>query len=67
MAQTKTTAYQPPQIGSKREAIMTGISRKGYWRLSKMLATHTGMTNQWLEEQGLLSVRDLWMRVQGYT
>lgn len=51
---------------SKRQAIMTGISRKGYWRLSKTLATHTGMTNQWLEGQGLLSARDLWMRVQGY-
>ncbi len=52
---------------SKRHAILTGISRKGYWRLSKTLATQTGMTNQWLEEQGLLSIRKLWMKVQGYT
>lgn len=51
---------------SKRQAIMTGISRKGYWRLSKTLATQTGMTNQWLEQQGLLSIRSLWMKVQGY-
>jgi RNA-directed DNA polymerase len=51
---------------SKRHAILTGISRKGYWRLSKTLATHTGMTNEWLEQQGLLSVRTLWMKVQGY-
>lgn len=51
----------------KRQAILTGISRKGYWRLSKTLATHTGMTNQWLEQQGLLSVRNLWLKVQGYT
>jgi RNA-directed DNA polymerase len=51
---------------SKRQAISTGISRKGYWRLSKTLATQTGMTNEWLEQQGLLSIRKLWMRVQGY-
>ena len=51
---------------NKQHAILTGISRKGYWRLSKTLATHTGMTNAWLEEQGLLSIRNLWMKVQGY-
>lgn len=50
----------------KRQAILTGISRKGYWRLSKTLATHTGMTNEWLAKQGLLSIRDLWMKAQGY-
>jgi RNA-directed DNA polymerase len=46
---------------SKRHAILTGISRKGYWRLSKTLATQTGMTNEWLEHQGLLSIKQLWM------
>lgn len=51
---------------TKRQAILTGISRKGYWRLSKTLATHTGMTNEWLEQQGLLSIKQLWMKVQGY-
>jgi RNA-directed DNA polymerase len=51
---------------SKHHAILTGISRKGYWRLSKTLATQTGMTNEWLEQQGLLSIRQLWMKVQGY-
>jgi RNA-directed DNA polymerase len=51
---------------SQRHAICTGISRKGYWRLSKTLATQTGMTNEWLEQQGLLSIRQLWMKVQGY-
>jgi RNA-directed DNA polymerase len=45
---------------------LTGISRKGYWRLSKMLATQTAMTNEWLEGQGLLSIRKLWMKAQGY-
>ncbi len=51
---------------SKRQAILTGLSRKGYWRLSRTLATHSGMTNEWLKEQGLLSIRDLWMKAQGY-
>jgi RNA-directed DNA polymerase len=51
---------------NKRHAILTGISRKGYWRLSKTLATQTGMTNEWLEKQGLLSIKQLWMKIQGY-
>jgi RNA-directed DNA polymerase len=51
---------------SSRHAFSTGLSRKGYWRLSRTLATHTGMTNEWLAQQGLLSIRDLWMKVQGY-
>jgi RNA-directed DNA polymerase len=51
---------------SRRHAFSTGLSRKGYWRLSRTLATHTGMSNEWLERQGLLSIRDLWMKAQGY-
>ncbi|QBQ55830.1 group II intron maturase-specific domain-containing protein [Nitrosococcus wardiae] len=51
---------------SKRHAILTAISSKSYWRLSKTLATQTGMTNQWLKDQGLISVRDLWMKAHGY-
>jgi len=51
---------------NKRQAILTGISRKGYWRLARTLATHTGMSNEWLKQQGWLSVRDLWMKVQGF-
>ncbi len=50
----------------KRHAILTGISRRGYWHLSRTLATQTGMTNKWLAQQGLLSIRDLWMKAKGY-
>jgi RNA-directed DNA polymerase len=50
----------------KRQAILTGLSRKGYWHLARTLATQTGMTNKWLAQQGLLSIRDLWMKAQGY-
>ena len=42
---------------------VTGSSRKGYWRLSKSLGTQTGMTNQWLEKQGLISVKELWVNI----
>lgn len=46
---------------SRRQAILTGLSRKGDWHLARTLATQTGMTNVWLKKQGLLSVRDLWI------
>jgi RNA-directed DNA polymerase len=52
---------------SRREAILTAISSKSYWRLSKTLATQSAMTNDWLKSQGLISFRDLWMKAQGYT
>lgn len=51
---------------SKRQAILTALSRKAYWHLARTLATQTGMTNAWLEGQGLLSIRDLWMKAHGY-
>lgn len=48
---------------AKKTAILSAISRKGPWRLSRTLATHTGMTNQWLKDQGLLSVKELWVNI----
>lgn len=48
---------------SKRQAIMTGLSRKGYWHLSRSLATQSGMTNKWLEGTGLLSLKKLWSEI----
>nr|WP_232363793.1 group II intron maturase-specific domain-containing protein [Desulfogranum japonicum] len=46
-----------------RTAISLGLSRKGPWRLSRTLATQSGMTNQWLKNQGLLSIKDLWVKI----
>jgi len=43
-----------------REAIRTGSSHKGYWRLSKTLATHTGLTNEWFDQQRLIRLRYVW-------
>jgi RNA-directed DNA polymerase len=44
-------------------AISVAISRKGPWHLARTLATQTGMTNQWLKEQGLVSVKELWVNI----
>ena len=42
---------------------MTAISRKGPWHLSKTMAAQTGMTNKWLAEQGLISVKEQWVKI----
>ena len=44
-------------------AISVGMSRKGYWHLSKTYATQYGMSNEWLKEQGLLSIKELWVNI----
>jgi RNA-directed DNA polymerase len=51
---------------SPRQAILTAMSRKAYWHLAKTLATQSGMTNKWLDSQGLISVRHLWLKAHGY-
>ena len=48
---------------SKRQAIMTALSRRGPWHLSRTMATQTGMTNKWISEQGLISVKDQWVKI----
>ncbi len=48
---------------SKRHAIMTAISRRGPWHLARTMATQAGMTNKWLLEQGLISVKDQWVKI----
>ena len=47
---------------AKKTAILTALSRKGPWHLSRTLATQTGMTNQWISDTlGLVSIRTLWI------
>lgn len=48
---------------SKRDAIFLGISRKSYWRLSKTLATNSGLNNAHFEKIGLISMRQLWCKI----
>ena len=51
----------------QKYAIMTGASSKSYWHLSKGYATNAGMSNQWLEEQGLINIKARWCKAQGYS
>jgi RNA-directed DNA polymerase len=44
-------------------AIPMSFSRKGPWKCARTLATQTGMTNQWLKDQGLLNVKELWVNI----
>jgi len=48
---------------NKREAINLGLSRKSYWRLSKTLATNSGLSDAHFQEIGLISVRTLWCKI----
>ena len=64
---TRTKVGNLLKLGvGKRTAILTGISSKSYWHLSRSKATQVGMTNDWLKAQGLVSIRDLWMKAHGY-
>lgn len=44
----------------RRQAIRHARSRKGYWHMAKTIASGVGLTNAWLAEQGLLSMKTLW-------
>jgi RNA-directed DNA polymerase len=46
---------------SKDHAILTGRSSRGPWHLARTEATKLAMSNKWLEQQGLVSVKDLWV------
>ena len=61
---TRTKVRNLLKLGTyKKEAIMTALSRKGPWHLSRTLATQAGMTNKWLKEQGLISIKDQWVKI----
>ena len=47
----------------KRQAILTGLSRKGYWHLAKTLSMNVGLSNAYLTQQGLTSLRTLWIKI----
>jgi RNA-directed DNA polymerase len=44
-------------------AIRAGLNRNGPWAMARRLAAHSGMTNQWLKDQGLVSVKELWVKI----
>jgi RNA-directed DNA polymerase len=47
---------------SLKQAIMTGVSSKGPYCMSRTKVTQMAMSNQWLKEQGLVSIKELWSR-----
>jgi len=52
------------KLGSARyQAILTGLSRKSYWHLAKTLSTNMGLSRAFLEKQGLVSIRTLWIQI----
>ena len=42
-------------------AIDCGLTSKGYWRSSKTKGINMALNDQWLREQGLISLRDQWV------
>ena len=46
----------------RRQAIRHARSRQGYWHMSKTIASGVGLTNDWLAEQGVLSLKTLWAK-----
>ncbi|WP_456473596.1 group II intron maturase-specific domain-containing protein [Desulfolithobacter sp.] len=60
----RTKVRELVKLGTNlRQGISIGLRRKDPWRLARTLATHSGMTNKWLKDQGLLSVKDLWVHI----
>jgi RNA-directed DNA polymerase len=52
------------RLGAPRyHAILAGLSRKGYWHLAKTLSTNCGLDNEFLQRQGLTSIRSLWIGI----
>ena len=45
----------------KKQAIAVGLSSKGPWKLARTFGSQSGLTNAYLKEQGLVSVRELWI------
>lgn len=47
-------------------AIQHAASSKRYWHMARTLAVQRALSNGWLKAHGLVSVQDLWCKVQGY-
>lgn len=54
----KTRANELRKLGGKKSWGV--ISSKGLWRLSKSKAVHSGLSNQFFEEQKLYALSTAW-------
>ena len=52
---------------SLKTAIQHGASSKSYWHMARTPAVQQALSNAWLKAQGLVNVKDLWCKAQGYT
>ena len=48
---------------NRRNAHKNGSSKLGYWRMSKTPTVNQALPNSWLTAQGLLSLKDLWIKI----
>jgi RNA-directed DNA polymerase len=44
-------------------AMSCGASRKGVWRSAKTKGINKALSNQYLRKEGLISLRDLWIKI----
>ena len=51
---------------SLKTAIQHGVSSKSYWHMARTPAVQQALSNAWLKAQGLVSIKDLWCKAQGY-
>ena len=47
----------------RRQAIRHAKSRQSYWHMAKTVASGVELTNLWLKEQGMLSLKSLWAQL----
>jgi len=47
-------------------AIQHGVSSHSYWHMARTPALQQGLSNAWLKSQGLVSIKDLWIKAQDY-
>jgi RNA-directed DNA polymerase len=52
---------------SLKTAIQHGVSSKSFWHMARTPALQQALSNAWLKAQGLVNVKDLWCKAQGYT
>jgi len=63
----RTKVRKLMELGIPKDfAIMTGASSKSYWHLAKTFSTNASMSNKWLEKQGLVNIKHLWCKAQGF-
>ena len=59
------SAFARPGV-SLKTAIQHAASSKSWWHMARTPALQQAVSNAWLKAQGLVSVKDLWCKAQGY-